>query len=244
MSSTSVPSSIAPVNLQMNARGSVRNDGSMTFSASESWVFVDGNSTPTSKIFTPGASGLPRLDYFSTAYELWRVKSVRVRYEPTAGTQIGGVMYLGTDYDPYDLATTNAEIQQLLPRIRVAPWQRGTMMLDIGKINKGRWMYTAPTAGHDDLQKGFAITWFGTSIAGPVGELFCDYVIEFSSPKLPSTLPASVTTKGELGFIVGSNNAVSTGSGEAVSILGAEPVPVAGSFANPGFQSARSQDTQ
>jgi len=159
-------------------------NGTLIVSGEETWgpLLATANTVFT---FSPGSSGLPRLDFLASGYELWRLRKCRVKYLPQVATSQGGAIYVGIDFDPYDIDTSVQAIQQLNPRIRVVAWQPGFIDVPINRVNKSGnsgWMYTSPTAGHDDLQKGFAVV-ISNSSGVVSGEIIVEWSIEFAGPQ-------------------------------------------------------------
>jgi hypothetical protein len=142
--------------------------------------------------FRPGNSLLGRLDGIAQAFEMWRLRSFRVSYEPSAGTTVSGSIIMSIDYDVEDGAITYAQIRTQVPNIRVQVSKPGAIRFgpqEIEKVNRTRWLYTSGGTGtHPGMDAGFACNvWSTLPAAG--GDIYCEYSVELTNPRYIDTVP-------------------------------------------------------
>jgi hypothetical protein len=124
-------------------------------------------------------------------FELWRVRSLRLRYVPVVGSTQPGRIYAGIDFDGRDLPDSVYGITILQPLLHIPVWKDGSITIPIDKVNRQRWMFT--TAGGvptSEVSDGFTVveTHSGTDYPG---ELWLDYDIEFTGQVGSDQLRAS-----------------------------------------------------
>jgi hypothetical protein len=121
-------------------------------------------------------------------FDLYQLKSCSIRYLPAVGTTVAGTIIGGIDYDPTDLPSTQAGVQALSNVLRNPVWDSSASRVDVSRAQKARNMFTANSGGsHPDLQKAFALCLWNS---GPdsCGQIYVDYVIDFSSPASSQTV--------------------------------------------------------
>lgn len=151
-------------------------------------LLYDGSSEQTTSphmVFWPGNSGLGRLDIFSAMYDLYQLKSIKLRYLTSTGTVQSGEILLGVDYDPKDVATTARGAEEYVPRFRAPLWKNGEMTVPVDRAQKAKWMYTS--SGTDTMAESlgpaFAVVLGGHGVANTaVGSLWVDYKLVLQSP--------------------------------------------------------------
>lgn len=148
-----------------------------------------GTSTVNSFKIEPGATGVARLDSFSGLFELYRFKQLQIEYRPAVGTTVDGIVHVGVDYDPSDVASTVAMVSSRNPVMSVPVWKSGRIAATPDRLNKGKWMYTSQSSGtHTDLGAACSIEYglnHGEN-SKTFGELWLKYEMEFCSPTLAS----------------------------------------------------------
>jgi len=176
-------------NMHSVQKGSYAN-GTMVYRDRELWgVAASGLLTLS---FSPGQSGLARLDQFGKMFELWRLKRATLRYATAVGTTTAGAVYIGLDFDPDDLPTTLQGVQALTPLARIPVWEEGSVGVLTDRVNKAKWMYTTNGASHPGLQFGFAASIWNTGVAS-AGEFWLDYEIELAGAAANQSLARSMT---------------------------------------------------
>jgi hypothetical protein len=142
--------------------------------------------------FSPGDSGLARLDQFGKMFELWRLRRATLRYATAVGTTTAGAVYIGLDFDPDDLPTTLQGVQALTPLARIPCWEEGSVGVLTDRVNKAKWMYTSQQANHEGLQFGFAASIWNTGPAA-AGEFWLDYEVELAGAASNQSLVNSIS---------------------------------------------------
>lgn len=172
-------------------RGTV-SGGNMVYSDREVWGAPTEMGTIMTRVFLPGNSGLSKLDAFATTFECWRLRSAKVHYVPTSGTQSVGSQTLALDYDPTDLPTTLAGVMAMNPVAKGPVWSPICMDVSPARCNKAKWMYCFGTSTHPGLDAGFALAAWNTGQANN-GEFWIDYTVEFTNPRGSQAVAALAT---------------------------------------------------
>lgn len=162
--------------------GTMVQNGACTVVATERWnAFFAAAGTVYNAVFLPGRSGLVRLDGIAALYEQWRVHSVELHYRAYTGTTQSGAVNVGVDYDARTAEPTLADIQALNPNVEGPVWQSAAIPVDVNRVMKGRWHYTAQCAdNHPDLGPGFAVV--AHSSLANAGAIWVTYRVEFTGP--------------------------------------------------------------
>jgi hypothetical protein len=220
-----------------------------------------GNDT-TRFVMRPGSSLLGRLDGIAKAFELYRVLAFRVTYEPSAGANTNGSVIMSIDYDVEDNDPSLDAIRAQVPNVRCQVSRQARLVLgprELEKINRTKWLYTAAgTGSHPGMDSGFALNCWSAKSAISPGDIYAEYVIEFTNPRIttsPAKLDvktanqyATVGVKGEIpasGFVPtplsntsGSfytGNTIVDAASDVLGYLQARPTAVANLIARPGF---------
>jgi len=160
--------------------------GAILLSGEELWNNTVANSGPSlgigvaSKLFTPGSSGLTRLDEIASLYEQYQLKRARIKYCPGVGTTIDGRIRYGVDYvasssaSPVgNLPTSPGDVDKLGGNNH-ALYTAGTLVVNVGTAMKQKWMYVG-SAGLD--KTAFALSFSNESLEGAPGEFRVEYEI-------------------------------------------------------------------
>lgn len=200
--------------LGMNT-GRVRgNQESIHVSYRELWTSVSGTtSSPTAPLalqFLPGASGLPQLDAIGSLYESYRLTApVRVEFKSSSGTINNGSIIAGVDYDGRDISTGYSAAAALMPKFVGPIWKDHSLSVEPARAMNKKWLFSqGPTTSGE---AAFAVVYSATGSAGSgaVGDIWCQYSVEFISPKISTTSTGGVMqmvySNGALGNSVPAN---------------------------------------
>jgi hypothetical protein len=138
-------------------------------------------------IIRPGVSGLGKLDAMGRMFELYRVLKMKFNYLPAVGTTQAGMVHLAFDYDSADSDLTQIGISAIQPGTRSPVWLSSELVADPVRMSRANWMFTTAKGGtHPDTGAVGQLMVFNTAAIDNVGELWIDYIVEFSNPVLPN----------------------------------------------------------
>lgn len=192
--------SIAPrfPTARTNMGGGTLSRGSMRFANTELWGTVSASPTDTPQVFKfwPSACtpSLGRLDIIGGTFELWRLVSVRLRFQTGSGTTQNGRIVGSIDFDPEDTAADLQSVQTHVPNMSGPLWKDLSITLsssDVQKVNRAPWMFTnVGGAAHPGLNAGFLFHIIASATPiSVVGVMYVDYVVEFANPATTPTMP-------------------------------------------------------
>jgi hypothetical protein len=145
-------------------------------------------------VFIPGTSGLPQLDALGLLYESYRLlKGVTVEYRSAAGSVNNGSFIMGVDYDGADLQTGYAAAAAMVPKAIGPITQNSQLRVDHNRAMNKKWLFS--DNGSSPGEAAFAITHSNTAdpSLGSPGDIWCEYSVEFISPKISTTTFDSAT---------------------------------------------------
>jgi len=188
---------------------------SIIVSYRELWTPVLGGNgtvatTPPPLLFLPGASGLPQLDALASLYESYRLLSgVKVEFKSAAGSVNNGSMIAGVDYDARDIVLGYSSAASMMPKFVGSITKNMQLTVDHTRAMNKKWMFSAGQAAGD---AAFAVVYSNTASLSGVGDIWCEYTVEFISPKLTAFPAIAVTTLiDNTGLIYGENRYSSPG---------------------------------
>jgi len=148
-------------------------------------VVGSGDSTPPYLPFVPGNSGLPQLDALGTLYESYRMTGpVIVEYKATASMIISGSVVVGIDYDARDVVLGYPGVAALNPKAVGSVFKDHKVVVTPDRAMNKKWLFCS---GQVPGEPAFAVGYSTTSAnAGAVGDIWCEYTIEFISPRVPN----------------------------------------------------------
>jgi hypothetical protein len=187
----------------------------------ELWTSVGQSDgfTPTSPpalFFVPGASGLPQLDALGSLYESYRLTGpVHVEFKSSAGSVNNGTIIAGVDYDARDIVTGFSGCAALQPRFVGSITKDHRLTVTPDRAMNKKWLFSA---GQVSGEAAFAVVYSTSSaLAGGPGDIWCEYTVEFISPRIPSAnVSESITLVREDGSTY---NTITNVSGNLVPVL-------------------------
>lgn len=169
-----------------------RADGSVLVSNTEFITDLQLDGGITGLDINPGLATFPWLSRLAANYEVFRVRRMVFKFNPTCSSSTGGVVALAVDYDSNDPAPPDkASLSAYSGAVRVNVWS--PCQLVVRPTNATNWLFCAPDinttnpANTDIKLYQVGKLWvglFNTSTTGTAGELIVDYDIEFSKPQV------------------------------------------------------------
>jgi len=164
----------------------------------ELWSQVTGAGTssassPPYLAFNPGFSGLAQLDALGSLYESYRlVGPVKVQYKASASMVTSGSFVMGVDYDARDTVVGYNGVVALNPKAIGSVFKDHQVVVTPDRAMNKKWLFcNGQAAGEAAFALGYTCTASGT---GAVGDIWCEYSIEFISPRIPSATLSDMTT--------------------------------------------------
>jgi hypothetical protein len=168
-------------------------------------------STSTFKVastvsMNPGLSGsFPWLNQIASRYESYKFRKVHFRFVTERPTTESGYIALVPDFDPTDSAPVDKQTAfQYQSAAKCAPWENLTQICPLQDLHKRQSYFVRQgallsneTLGLYDTGNLFVCVGGNSGIVN-LGELWCDYEVEFMTPQLDSNYGAS-----DSGIIVG-----------------------------------------
>lgn len=132
--------------------------------------------------FYPGKAGIPQLDRFAGIYENYQLRYLQISYRPSAGTTVPGNLLIGIDYNPNGPDRKAADIALLEPNASGTVFSPTSIRAVINRVMKGKtWLYTAIAGTDDPASKSFCLYVDAQTEASPIGQIWVDYKIAFST---------------------------------------------------------------
>jgi hypothetical protein len=171
--------------------GKIRgNQQSIHVSYRELWHSVASNtsgstgSTPDALIFVPGASGLAQLDALGSLYESYRMTGpIHVEFKSSAGSVNNGSIIAGVDYDARDINLGYASAAAKMPKFVGSITKDHRLTVEPARAMNKKWLFSE--SGGSAGEPAFALIYSNTAtLTGGVGDIWCEYSLEFISPRI------------------------------------------------------------
>lgn len=195
----------APISIQKMVRTNkptVKYSGQcVTVSHREYLQDINGSTVFSNQTFAvnPGIyTTFPWLSQMAILYESYKFKSLKFIYEPACPSTTQGSVMMAIDFDAADAApSSKVQLMAYKYAVRCPAWESVAYRSDLSDLLKfgvQRYVRNGPVTGdiktYDIGNLQFAVSNFtGTSTF--VGELYVEYDVEFYTPQLQSTLPAT-----------------------------------------------------
>lgn len=164
----------------------------------------------------------PWLSQMAILYESYKFKTLKFIYEPACPSTTQGSVMLAIDFDAADVPpSSKVQLMAYKYAVRSPAWEAIAYRSDLSDLLKfgvQRYVRNGPTTGdiktYDIGNLQFAVSNF-TTPSTFVGELYVEYEVEFYTPQLQSTLPATsnliVIPNGSTTFSVNDTYYLATG---------------------------------
>lgn len=134
-------------------------------------------------MFKPGSAGVPHLDRIASIYETYCLKSVKLHYKSSSGTQTSGTITAGIDYAPSN-SRSAADIKLLDYTASGAIYNNFVLTSKPKLVMKGAdWLFTSSAQTDDPKSYCFALY---VDVNAPeqavIGQIWITYDILFSVP--------------------------------------------------------------
>lgn len=141
-------------------------------------------SSPAALVFLPGNSGMAQLDALGSLYESYRLTApVKVQFKSASGTINNGSMLVGIDFDARDISLGYQAVAAMNPKAVGPVFKDSQVMVDHNRAMNKKWLFSnsAVAAGEAAFAAVFSTT---STQASGVGDIWCEYSVEFISPKI------------------------------------------------------------
>lgn len=154
---------------------------------------ITGTTTPfavtNALSVNPGLSAtFPWLASPAQAFNLYRFRSLKIHYMNSTNTTNSGLVVIGYNPDPNDLApTTVQQIENYETHLRVATWENACVEVpkaDLSRLNKFiiRNSIVPGAIETYDIGSIFVVCSGNVSSSVTIGEIWLEYVVEFYAP--------------------------------------------------------------
>jgi hypothetical protein len=144
-----------------------------------------GTTSPEALRFVPGVSGLPQLDALGSLYESYRLTApVKIVFKSSSGTVNNGSVIAGVDYDARDVQLGYSSAAAKMPKFVGPIWKDHRLHVDPSRAMNKKWLFSETLNGAFG-EAAFALVYSasGGDVDGAVGEIWCEYSVEFISPR-------------------------------------------------------------
>jgi len=129
----------------------------------------------------------------ANSYELYRLRTFKLRFVTESSTSLNGRIILGADYDVKDpVPADSAELMNMSGSVYGPLWNNQTFSVTSGKFHaENKWMYTRVSEAEPQRNTDGARVYMSASHEGDplvVGMIFADYTFEFKAPQVPRAL--------------------------------------------------------
>lgn len=171
---------VAPRVQQTNPRrqtegGTLSADGSIRVRRTE---YVKALKLSDKGTFTLLAASFPWLKGLSDSFDRIRWHACSFKYRPSVGTNVGGQLLMGMDWDSNVVSTVTMEaVASSTPVFEAPVWQAGTMQLPGSRLMSRKEYVIRPAAGQDtfDGQPGSLMYFVSGSGDSEAGHLWVTY---------------------------------------------------------------------
>lgn len=162
-------------------RAKLSTEGTVTLSKSEmvATISVENDNKESGGSIPFGPESMPFLKKLGAAFEQFRWDKVVIYYKPAVGTDYGGMVSVGADFQCTAAVKTRGDVSAYSPNASFAAWadtQSRPMVVPQAKL-RGRGWYI-PSGSGDTVDKyPFSLKWAAAGGKKTIGELWVQYTV-------------------------------------------------------------------